>query len=173
MSLLYVRKHSLGEYAVNSFDVNAVGWVLTLNARVLSQEERQELYGLWTQLLRAHTEDKNKVDWLIRLMLPRSIRLSEKSTGAFAKLANRMAELHPERFGCDALRVRRNGWALQTALSFLCCFLTANCLPNSYPLFREIVLTLFVMSCAGLVPTILLWRVAAAVRHLSANPQMG
>jgi hypothetical protein len=69
---------------MNGFDVNAVGWVLTLNARVLGQEKRRVLYGLWTQPPRAHTEDKSKVDWLIRLMLPRSIRLSEKSTGAFA-----------------------------------------------------------------------------------------
>ncbi|MGD0266130.1 MAG: hypothetical protein ABSD47_14415 [Candidatus Methylomirabilota bacterium] len=95
MSLLYVRKHSLGEYAVDGFDVNAVGWVLTLNARVLSQEDRRVLYGLWTQLLRGQTEDKSKVDWLIRWMLPRSIRLSEKSTGAFANLVDRMAELRP------------------------------------------------------------------------------
>jgi hypothetical protein len=172
MSLLYVRKHSLGDYVVDGFDVNAVGWVLTLNARLLSQEERRVLCGLWTQLLSAQTEDKCKVDWLIRLMLPRSIRLSEKSTGAFAKLVDRMAELHPERFGSNALRKRRDAWLLQTALSFLCCFLTANCLPNSIPLFREIVLTLFVMSFACLVPTITLWRVAAAVRHFSAKWQL-
>jgi len=172
MSLLYVRKHSLGEYAVDGFDVNAVGWVLTLNARVLSQEVRRVLYGLWTQLLRGQTEDKSKVDWLIRWMLPRSIRLSEKSTGAFAKLVDRMAELRPERFGYNALRKRRDAWLLQTALSFLCWFLAAKFLPNSFPLFREIVPTLFVMSFACLVPTMTLWRAAAAVRHLSAKWQL-
>jgi hypothetical protein len=169
MSLLYVRKHSLGERAVDGLDVNAVGWVLTLNARALSQQERQGLYGLWTELLRAQIEDKSKVHPLLRLLLPRSIRLSEESAGAFANLVDRMAELHPERFGYNALRKRRDAWLLQTALSFLCCFLTAKFLPNTFPLFGELVLTLLLMSLACSVPTITLWRVAAAVRHLSAK----
>ena len=172
MSQLYIRKHSLGEHAVDGFDVNAVGWVLTLNARVLSQEERRVLHGLWTQLLRAQAEGKSKGDWLIRVMLPRSIRLSEKSTGAFANLVDRMGELHPERFGYNALRKRRDAWLLQTALSFICCFLAASLLPNTLPLFEELVLTLFLMSLACLVPTITLWRVEAAARHFSTKWQL-
>jgi len=163
MSLLCARKHSLGEYVGDGFDVNAVGWVLTPNARVFSQEERQTLYGLWSQLLCAQAEDKSKVDWLIRLMLPRSIRLSEKSAGAFANLVDRMADLHPERFGYNARRKRRDAWLLQTAVSFLCFFLAAKFLPNTLPLFGELVLTPFLMSLACLVPTITLWRAASAV----------
>ena len=172
MSLLYLRKRSLGEYAADGFDVNAVGWVLALNARVLSQQERRELYFLWTDLLHAQTEDKSKVHPLIRLLLPRSIKLSEEGMRLFANLVDRMAALHPERFGGDALRGRRNGWMLQLAFGSLSCYLAANFLPNSFPLFGEVVLTLLVMSFACLPPTVTLWRAASAVKHLSAKLQL-
>jgi hypothetical protein len=92
--------------------------------------------------------------------------------GAFAKLVDRMAALNPEPFGCDGLRGRRNGWVLQMALGFLSCFLAANFLPITFPLFREIVLTLFVMSFACLAPTATLWRAASAVKCLSARTQL-
>lgn len=157
---------------MDGFDVNAVGWVLTLNVRALSQRERYELYSLWTEVLRAYTEDKNKVHPLLRLALPRSIKLSEKSVGVFAKLVDRMAALHPESLGYSALRKRRNAWLLQTALSFLCWFLIANFLPNSFPLSREIVLSLFVMSFACLIPTVTLWRAVSAARHFSSSGQL-
>ena len=158
-----------GEYAVDGFDVNAVGWVLTLNVRSLNQRERYELYSLWTEVLRAYAEDKSKIHPLLRLAMPRSIKLSEKSVGVFAKLVKRMTALHPESLGCSALRKRRNAWLLQSALSFLCCFLTANLLPDSFPLFREIVLSLFVMSLACLIPTVTLWRAVTAARHFSSD----
>ena len=169
---LCLRMRFLDEYAMNGFDVNAVGWVLTLNAHGLSQQERRELYGLWTGLLCAYTEDKNKVHPILRLTIPRSIKLSEKSMGAFSKLVDRMIALNPERFGCDGLRGRRNGWVLQMALGFLSCFLAANFLPITFPLFGEIVLTLFVMSFACLAPTVTLWRAASAVKCLSARTQL-
>ncbi len=154
---------------MDGFDVNAVGWVLTFNVRSLNQRERYELYSLWTEVLRAYAEDKSKVHPLLRLAMPRSIRLSEKSRGALTKLVDRMAELHQERFGYNALRKRRNAWMFQAALSFLCCFLAANLLPDSFPLFREIVLSLFAMSLACLIPTVTLWRATTASRHLGAN----
>ena len=152
--------------------MNAVGWILALNVRILSQQERRELYLLWSELLHAHTQDKGKIHPLIRLLLPRSIRLSEVSMRAFARLVDRMATLHPERFGCRALRERRNGWMLHLGFGFLSCFLVANFLPNSFPLFGEVVFTLFVMSFACLPPTFTLWRAASAVKRLSAKPQL-
>ena len=59
MSLLYVRKHSPSEFAVDGFDANAVGWVLTLNARVLSQEERRvAVWSLDRTLVRLRSRQK-------------------------------------------------------------------------------------------------------------------
>ena len=173
ISLPSARERSLGAYAPNGFDVNAVGWILAFNARILSEEERRVLLDLWTQLQHAHADDKRRVDWLTRLMLSRSIRLSEKSTGAFAELVDCMAELHPERFGYHALRKRRHAWLLQTGLSFLSFFLATLWLPTASSLFEEIVLTLFLMSLACLVPTTMLWRAAAAAKRLSVKPPTG
>ena len=164
-----LRERSHGAHAVNGFVVNAIGWILAFNARILSEEERPVLLGLWTQLQHAHAEDKRRCDWLTRLMLSRSIRLSEKSAGAFAALVHRMTELHPERFGYHALRKRRQAWLLQTGLGFLCCFGAASWLPISSPLLEEIVLTLFLMSLAWIIPTTMLWRAAAAVKRLGGT----
>ena len=154
---------------MDGFDLNAVGWVLIFNVRTLSQAERYELHALWTELLRAYLEDKREVHPLIRLAMPRSIRLSEKSAGLFAKLVERMAALHPERFGYTTLRRCRNAWLLQSGLSFLCWFLSASFVPASFPLSKEIVLSLFVMSFFCLVPTVTLWHAAIVARHFEAD----
>ena len=104
----------------------------------LSQQERQELYGLWTKLLQAQTEDKSNVHPLLRLLLRRSIKLSEKTMGAVAKLLDRMATLHPERFGCDALRERCDGWVLQMAFSFLLAFLRRSFFRIHFPYWESL-----------------------------------
>jgi hypothetical protein len=103
------------------------------------------------------------------LTTPRSIKFSEDSIGVLAKLVDRMAALHPGSLGYNAMRKRRNAWLFQSALSFICCFLSANFPQNSFPLSREIVLSLFVMSFACLIPTVTLWRATAAARHFGAN----
>lgn len=155
--------------AVNGFHVNAVGWILTFNVLALGQPEARELVGLWTDLVHARGEDISRAHPLRRLLQPRSIPLSEKALGAFAALVDRMASLHPERFGCDALRRRRDHWALQAALGFLLWFLTTTLLPKTWPFADEIVLTFFMMGCGFVVPTVTLWRAASAVKHFSTN----
>jgi hypothetical protein len=156
---------------VNGFHVNAVGWVLTFNAFALSRQEAHELSGLWTALLRARAEDKARAHLLLRLLQPRSMPLSEKSVAAFADLMDRMAALHPERFSCDALRRRRNHWALQVALGFLFGFLAATVLPMVWPAAGQVVVMLFMVGCVFLVPTVTLWRAASAARCFSTNRQ--
>jgi hypothetical protein len=158
----------MGVGAVNGFHVHAVGWVLAFNARALSSQEAHELSGLWAELVRARAEDRSRAPLLSRLLQPRSIPLSEQSARAFAHLVEHMAAMHPERFGCDALRRRRDQWALQVALSFLLGFLAAICLPKGSPLTGDVVLTFFVLGSGLLVPTAMLWRAASAVENLRA-----
>lgn len=158
-----------GECAVNGFHVSAVGWILTFNAFALGEPEAGQLVGLWTDLVHARGEDIRRAHPLRRLLQPRSIPLSERTLAAFAALVDRMASLHPERFGCDALCQRRDHWALQAALGFLLWVLTATVLPKTWPLAEEIVRTFFMMGCGFVVPTVTLWRAASAVKHLSAN----
>lgn len=161
-----------GAYAVNGFHVHAVGWVLVFNMRALSQQEADELSELWGALLRAHADDKRKAPPLLRLMQPRSIALSEESVAAFARLVDRMATLHPERFGRPALRVRRNYWGLEAGLSIFVGALAAMWLPKAFPLVREAILTLFLLGCAFLVPTVILWRATAAVKQITVSPYL-
>ncbi len=155
--------------AVNGFHVDAVGWVLTVNARALSRQEARELSNLWIELMHTRTQDFRGAPFLYRLLFPRSTRLSDKTMTAFAALVERMAALHPERFGGDALRRRRDHWLFQAALGFLLGTLAATFLSLAWPLAREAVLTLFLMGLGFLIPMITLWRAAAAVRYFSVN----
>jgi hypothetical protein len=154
---------------VNGFHVNAVGWILTLNVFALGHPEAGGLAGLWTDLVHTRREDTRSAHPLRRLLQPRSTPLSEKALGAFATLVDRMASLHPERFGCDALRRRRDQWALQAALGFLLWFLTATLLLKTWPFADQIVLAFFLMGCGSVIPTVTLWRAASAVEHFSMN----
>lgn len=154
---------------MNGFHVNAVGWILTLNVFALGHPEAGELAGLWTDLVHTRREDTRSAHPLRRLLQPRSTPLSEKALGAFATLVDRMASLHPERFGCDALRRRRDQWALQAALGFLLWFLTATLLLKTWPFADQIVLAFFLMGCGSVIPTVTLWRAASAVEHFSMN----
>ncbi|HYL81438.1 MAG TPA: hypothetical protein VEU07_11535, partial [Candidatus Acidoferrum sp.] len=156
---------------MNGFHVNAVGWVLTFNAFGLSQREAHELSGLWTALLRARAEDNARALPLLRLLRPRSIPLSGKSLGMFADLMDRMSALRPDRFSCEALRRRRNHWALQVALGFLFGFLASKVFPMVWPAAGRVALMLFTVGCVFLVPTVTLWRAAYAARRFSMDRQ--
>lgn len=127
------------------------------------------LSGPWAALVRAHAEDRRRARPLLGLLGSRSIPLSERSTGAFADLVERMVALHPERFGYDALRRRRNHWACQAALALLSCLLDATWLPKGSPLAGDVVLTLFLLGCGFLAATATLWRAASAVKKLLAR----
>ncbi len=157
---------------MNGFHVQAVGWVLTFNAFALDRQEAQELSGLWTALLRARAEDKRRVHLALRVLQPRSIPLSETSMGAFADLVGRMATLHPERFSGDALRRRRNHWALQIVIGLLLAFLAAMILPMGSPGAGAVVAMLFMLGWSFLVPTVTLWRAASAAKCFAANRQL-
>ncbi len=156
-------------YAVNGFQVQAVGWVLVFNARALSLQESEELSGLWRVLLRNHAEDKSKEPPFLRLAQPRSIPLSQESVRAFGALVDRMAVLHPERFGWPALRARRNYWAVQAALGLGLGALTATWLPTGVTVIRDMVVALLLMGCGLLVPTVTLWRATSAVKYFTAH----
>lgn len=154
---------------MNGFHVNAVGWVLTVNALSLGKDDSKELSDLWATLLRTRTEDLSRTHPIFRVLHSRSISLSRKSTEAFAALVDRMVSLHPERFSHEALRRRRDHWALQVALAFLLCWLAAMFLPRSWPIADAMVPTFFLMGCAFLIPTVTLWRAASAVKRLGAT----
>ena len=161
-----------GGCAVNGFHVNAVGWVLTLNAFALSRHEAHELSGLWAALLRARAEDKSRTNPLFRLLLPRSIPLTEKSLEVVGDLMARMSALHPERFSSDALRRRRNHWALHVAVGLLLGLLAATVLPMALPGTGAVVLMLFMVACGFLVPAVTLWRAAVAATCFSLNRRL-
>ncbi len=157
---------------MNGFHVQAVGWVLTFNAFALTLQEGHELSGLWAELVRARGEDKSRACLFSRLLMPRSIPLSEKSLGTFADLMDRMLALHPERFSCDALRRRRNHWAIQIPIGFLLGLLAVAVLPKGNPGAGAVVSLLFTIGCGFLVPTVTLWRAASAARCFSTNRRM-
>lgn len=169
------RWHSLcvqvtGVGALNGFHVAAIGWVLVFNARAFSPPEAQELSQLWNALLRARAGDRAARSPLLRLLQSRSIPLSPQSVTAFTALVTRMAALHPERFGFDALRRRRNHWAGQASLNLLVCLLAAHWLPKGWPLTGDVVLAFLTTACGLLVPTATLWRATGAVRGLGVYP---
>jgi len=151
-----------GESAVNGFRVHAVGWILTANALSLRPSEARELSGLWADLVRARTEDLRRAHPLLRLLFPRSLPLSQSAWEALATLVQRMAAQHPERFGGEALRRRRDHWAFWAVLDFLLGALVATFLPKSWPFVDPMAPVFFLMGCGSLVPTLTLWRAAAA-----------
>ncbi len=156
---------------MNGFHVQAVGWVLTFNAFALNRQEAQELSGLWAELLRARAEDKSATHPFFRMLMPRSIPLSETSLTAFANLMNRMSALHPERFSEDALRRRRNHWALQVVVGLLLSILAVTVLPLGSSGTGAVVAMLFMLGCIFVLPTVTLWRAASAARRFGVMRQ--
>jgi len=154
---------------VNGFHVHAVGWVLVANAFTLTPAEAHELTDLWTDLVRIRAEDLRQTPPLLRFLLPRSLPLSLATRAALATLVARMAAQHPERFGSAALRQRRNLWARQVALGFLLSGLAALLVPTNWPWAATVAPTFFLMGCGCVLPTVTLWRVAAAA-HACHTP---
>ena len=152
---------------MNGFHVNAVGWVLTSNAFALQPLEAHDLSELWAHLVRLRNEDSRRVPPLVRFLFPRTLPLSPSSRAALATLVARMIERHPERFGCAALRQRRNHWACQAALGFLLSGLAVILVPMSSPRAAAVSPTFFLIGFGCLLPTVTLWRAAAAVRACS------
>jgi hypothetical protein len=154
---------------VNGFHVHAVGWILTANALALRPAEAREVSDLWTDLVRARAEDLRRAHPLVRLLVPRSLPLSLSTRQALATLVERMAVQHPERFGAEALRQRRNHWARQAALGVLFTVLAATLLPKTWPLADTVAPAFFLMACGCLLPALTLWRAAAAVHSCSTH----
>ena len=154
---------------MNGFHVHAVGWVLTANAFTLTPAEAHELTDLWTDLVRLRAEDLHQAPLLLHLLFPRSLPLSPATRAALATLVVRMAAQHPERFSGAVLRQRRNHWARQAVLGFLLSGLAAILVPPGWPQAAPAAPTFFLMGCAGLLPTVTLWRAAAAV-HACTTP---
>ena len=152
---------------MNGFHVHAIGWVLTVNAFALNPAEAREVSELWTHLVRIRAEDLRRGHPLLRFLFPRSLPLSPSTRAALATLVERMAAQHPERFGGAALRQRRNHWARQAALGFLLSGLAAILVPTSWPRAATVAPTFFLMGCGCLLPTVTLWRAAAAVHECS------
>jgi hypothetical protein len=152
---------------VNGFHVHAVGWILIFNASACTPQEARGLTRLWEEVVRAHGEDVSAAPLFRRVMQTRSVKLSERTAGALARLIRSMVFFHPERFGWEALRKRRNSWVLQMLLGFVLCGVAARVLPYGWPLLPELVPTLFLLGCLCVIPTVLLWRAASAVRYCS------
>ncbi len=150
---------------MNGFHVHAIGWVLAANASTLTPAETQELTGLWTNLIQIRAEDLGQADPLLRFLFPRSLPLSWPTRAALAMLVERMATQHPERFGAAALRQRRNHWARQVVLGVLLTTLAAILVPTSWPQAAPLAPTFFLMACGCVLPTVTLWRAAAAVHE--------
>ncbi len=150
---------------MNGFHVHAIGWVLMANAFTLTPAEGQELTDLWTTLVRRHAEDLCQADPLLRFLFPRSLPLSPAAQMALATLVERMVAQHPERFSEAGLRERRNHWARQVVLGFLLSTLAAMLVPTSWPQAAPLAPTFFLLACGCILPTLTLWRVAAAVHE--------
>lgn len=161
------RDPRLPEYEVTGFHVHAVGWVLIFNSRAFTPEEARDVSRLWGEVVSAHAEDLGRAPAYYRFMERRSVRLSNKSVGALARLVRSIVVFHPERFGWDALRRRRNAWAFQALLGFALFALAAQFLPRSWPLAAEIIPTLFLMGWIAMLPAVLLSRAATAVKYCS------
>jgi len=154
---------------VNGFHVHAVGWVLTANAFTLTPAEAHEVTDLWTDLVRLRAEDIRQAPLLLQFLFPRSLPLSPATQEALATLVERMTAQHPERFAGEALRRRRDHWALQVVLDFLLAVLAATWLPKTWPFADAVVPAFFLMGCGSLLPTVTLWRAAAAVHCCSTH----
>jgi hypothetical protein len=154
-----------GEDAVNGFHVHAIGWVLVANAFTLPPADAHELSDLWTDLVRLRAEDLRQAPLLLHLLFPRSLPLSPATRAALAKLVERMAAQHPDRFSGAALRQRRNHWAGQAVLGFLLSGLAAMLVPTSWPWAATVAPTFFLMGCGCVLPAVTLWRSAAAVHE--------
>jgi len=150
---------------VNGFHVQAVGWVLTANAFTLTPAEAHELTDLWKDLVRLRAEDLRQAPLLLQLLFPRSLPLAPATRAALATLVERMAAQHPERFAGAALRQRRNRWARQAVLGLLLSGLAAILVPPSWPQAATVAPTFFLMGCGCMLPTVTLWRAAAAVHE--------
>jgi hypothetical protein len=144
--------------------VHAIGWVLTTNAFTMTPAEAREVTDLWTELVRRRAEDLRQAPLLLHVLFPRSLSLSPATRAALATLTERMAAQHPERFGAKALRQRRNHWAGQALLGFLLSGLAAILVPTSWPQAAMVAPTFFLMGCGCVLPTVTLWRAAAAVQ---------
>ena len=154
---------------MNGFHVHAIGWVLIANARVLAPAEARELTDLWTDLVRRRAADLRHAPLLLHVLFPRSLPLAPATRSALATLVARMVAQHPERFGDAALRQRRNHWAGQAALGVLLSGLAALLVPTSWAWASPVAPTFFLMGCGCLLPTVMLWRAAAAVRACSTD----
>ena len=150
---------------MNGFHVHAIGWILTANAFTLTPAEAHELTDLWTDLVRLRAEELRQAHPLLRFLFPRSLPLSPATRAALATLVAPMAAQHPERFSGAALRQRRNHWAHQAALGFLLSGLAAILVPTSWPRAATMAPTFFLMGGACVLPTVTLWRAAAAVHE--------
>lgn len=148
---------------MNGFHVHAIGWVLITNAFILTPAEAHELTDLWTDLVRRHNADLRQAPLLLHMLFPRSLPLAPTTRAALATLVARMVAQHPERFGDAALRQRRNHWAGQAALGVLLSGLTALLVPTIWTWAAPLAPTFFLMGCGCLLPTVMLWRAAAAV----------
>ena len=149
--------------------MHAIGWILTTNAFRLKPPEAREVSELWTDLVRRRAEDLRQAHPLLRLLFPRPLPLSPSTREALATLVDRMAAQHPERFGREALRQRRDHWACQAALGFLLSVLAAVLVPKSWPLADTVAPTFFLMGCGCVLPTLTLWRAVSAA--LACNAQ--
>ncbi len=158
-----------GESVVNGFHLHAIGWVLTANTFSLTPAEAHELAELWTNLVRIRAEHLRQTYPLLQFLFPRSLPLSPATRAALATLAQRMAALHPERFGAEALRQRRNHWARQVVLGFLLSALSVILVPTNWPWAATVPPTFFLMGCACVLPTVTLWRAAAVVHEFATQ----
>lgn len=154
---------------MNGFHVHAVGWILAANTLALRPSEACEVSDLWTDLVRARAEELRRANPLRRLLFPRSLPLAPSTLAALTALVERMAAQHPERFSREALRRRRDHWALQAALGVLFSVLAATLLPKPWPLADTVAPTFFLMACGCLLPALTLWRAAAAVHYCSTH----
>jgi hypothetical protein len=161
-----------GERVVNGFHVQAVGWVLVANARVLTPAEARELSDLWTDLMSVRAADLRQDYPLLRWLLPRSLPLSPATRAAVATLVGRMAAQHPERFSDTALRRRRNHWVRQVALGFALSGLAAILVPLAWPGAATVAPTFFLMGGLCVLPAVTLWRAATTVHYCAPHAQV-
>ncbi|RPI01043.1 MAG: hypothetical protein EHM71_16770, partial [Zetaproteobacteria bacterium] len=148
---------------MNGFHVQAVGWVLVANARVLTPAEGQALSDLWMDLVQTRAADLREAHPVFRWLVPRSFPLSPATRAAMATLVDRMTAQHPAHFSEPALRRRRNHWAGQAVLGWLLSTLAAILVPPSWPQAAAVAPTFFAMGCGCLLPAVMLWRAARAV----------
>lgn len=147
---------------MNVFDVHAIGWVAT---RDLFADVFRKLFGLasrfdnagldrlaarWTALGVAVADDQRAAGLVTRLMQPRRIPLSARSTAALRAFVAELGATAPSLYSRAALRERCLSRGVNFLGSLLCCVVLAHYATPALPSVSAAMAGFFVVACWSL-----------------------